>query len=122
MMVPDFFMTLSASRIVLAFWPSVVPRLRHVHTGHRKSCFNSVSCAADCRIRRRCGVFQAHESAMRGGFMLDAILAYHVESEVKSWSAEEDAALMVNLRKAHGRINELGKLGPAARLGDTNKA
>ena len=54
--------------------------------------------------------------------MLYAILAYHVENEVKSWSAEEDAALMVNLRKAHDRLNQVGKLGPAARLGDTNKA
>ena len=32
--------------------------------------------------------------------MLYAILAYHVESEVNSWSAEEDTALMANLRKA----------------------
>lgn len=54
--------------------------------------------------------------------MLYAILAYHVEAEVNSWSAEEDTALMANLRKAHERINQLGKLGPAARLGDTNKA
>lgn len=54
--------------------------------------------------------------------MLYAILAYHVETEVNSWSAEEDAALMVNLRKAHERLNQVGKLGPAARLGDTRKA
>ncbi len=54
--------------------------------------------------------------------MLYAILAYHVETEVNSWSAEEDTALMANLRRAHERINELGKLGPAARLGETIKA
>ncbi|MBI5318435.1 YciI family protein [Bradyrhizobium sp.] len=54
--------------------------------------------------------------------MLYAILAYHVETEVNSWSAEEDAALMVNLRKAHERLNQVGKLGPAARLGETRKA
>ena len=54
--------------------------------------------------------------------MLYAILAYHVETEVNSWSAEEDAALMVNLRKAHERLNQVGKLGPAARLGDTKTA
>jgi len=54
--------------------------------------------------------------------MLYAILAYHVEAEVNSWSAEEDAALMANLRKAHERLNEVGKLGPAARLGETVKA
>jgi hypothetical protein len=54
--------------------------------------------------------------------MLYAILAYHIETEVTSWSAEEDAALMVNLRKAHDRLNQVGKLGPAARLGETRKA
>lgn len=54
--------------------------------------------------------------------MLYAILAYHVETEVTSWSPEEDAALMVNLRKAHDRLNQVGKLGPAARLGETKKA
>ena len=54
--------------------------------------------------------------------MLYAILAYHVESEVNSWSAEEDTALMANLRKAHERLDEVGRLGPAARLGETKKA
>jgi hypothetical protein len=54
--------------------------------------------------------------------MLYAILAYHVETEVNSWSAEEDAALMVNLRKAHERLNQVGKLGAAARLGGTKTA
>jgi hypothetical protein len=58
----------------------------------------------------------------RGISMLYAILAYHVEKEVMSWSAEEDTVLMANLRKAHDRINELGKLGPAARLGETRQA
>jgi hypothetical protein len=54
--------------------------------------------------------------------MLYAILAYHVEGEVLSMSAEEDAALMANLRKAHERLNAVGKLGPAARLDETKKA
>ena len=54
--------------------------------------------------------------------MLYAILAYHVENEVMSWSAEEDAVLMVNLRKAHDRLNAAGRLGPAARLDETKKA
>jgi hypothetical protein len=54
--------------------------------------------------------------------MLYAILAYHVEAEVNSWSAQEDAALMANLRKVHDRLNQIGKLGPAARLGETKKA
>lgn len=54
--------------------------------------------------------------------MLYAILAYHVEAEVTSWSAEEDAALMANLRKAHERLDQVGRLGPAARLGETARA
>ena len=54
--------------------------------------------------------------------MLYAILAYHVETEVTSWNAEEDAELMVNLRKAHDRLNAVGRLGPAARLDVTGKA
>jgi hypothetical protein len=54
--------------------------------------------------------------------MLYAILAYHVEAEVMSWTAEADATLMTNLAKAHDRINRIGKLGPATRLGETAKA
>jgi hypothetical protein len=54
--------------------------------------------------------------------MLYAILAYHVEEEVASWTPEEDAAVMVGLNKAHGRLNETGRLGPAARLGATKGA
>lgn len=54
--------------------------------------------------------------------MLYAILAYHVESEVMSWSAEEDAAVMAELQKVHGPLTARGHLGPAARLGETGKA
>jgi len=54
--------------------------------------------------------------------MLYAILAYHKEAEVLSWTAEADAALMADLRKVHERINRNGRLGPAARLGATRKA
>jgi hypothetical protein len=54
--------------------------------------------------------------------MLYAILAYHVEAEVLSWTPEADAAVMVGLRKAHDRLNQKGQLGPAARLGETRKA
>jgi hypothetical protein len=122
MMAPDFRMSLSASRLVPAFWSSVLPRLRHVHPPALKSCFNSVSWAADCRIRRRISVLQADESENEEVAMLYAILAYHVEAEVNSWSAEEDTVLMANLRKAHDRLNQVGRLGPAARLGETKKA
>jgi hypothetical protein len=54
--------------------------------------------------------------------MLYAILAYHDEAQVMSWTPEEDAALMANLQRAHDRVNEKGRLGPAARLGATQKA
>jgi hypothetical protein len=54
--------------------------------------------------------------------MLYAILAYHVEDEVTSWTAEEDAAVMADLGKAHDQLNRDGRLGPAARLGATKDA
>ena len=38
--------------------------------------------------------------------MLYAILAYHVEADVMSWTPEEDAALMTNLLAVHDRLNE----------------
>ncbi len=54
--------------------------------------------------------------------MLYAILAYHVEADVMSWTAEEDAALMIDLNRIHDRIEAEGRLGPAARLGATEGA
>ena len=54
--------------------------------------------------------------------MLYAILAYHVEAEVQSWTPAEDAALMTELRGVHDRLNEQKLLGPSARLGATGKA
>ena len=54
--------------------------------------------------------------------MLYAILAYHVEAHVVSWTKQEDETVMSNLRKAHDRLNQEGRLGPAARLGATNRA
>jgi hypothetical protein len=52
--------------------------------------------------------------------MLYAILAYHVEAEVLSWTPDEDATVMRNLLSAHQRLK--GQLGPAVRLGATKKA
>ena len=52
--------------------------------------------------------------------MLYAILAYHVEAEVKSWTAEQDAAVMAGLLEVHDKHKD--RLGPAVRLGDTRKA
>ncbi len=54
--------------------------------------------------------------------MLYAILAYHEEHVVQSWSADEDSALMDDLLKVNDRLVADGKLGPAARLGATADA
>src|SRR5829696_7633016 len=54
--------------------------------------------------------------------MLYAILAYHVETEVQSWTPEEDAAVMTDLLKLHDGFYRDRSLGPAARLGATQKA
>ena len=51
--------------------------------------------------------------------MLYAILAYHVEAEVMSWTPEEDAALMTGLLAVHDRLNANKLLGPSVRLGAT---
>ena len=54
--------------------------------------------------------------------MLYAFLAYHVEAHVTSWTPEEDAAVMTDLNRVHDRLTQEGQLGPAARLGATQKA
>jgi hypothetical protein len=54
--------------------------------------------------------------------MLYAILAYHDEEEVASWTSQEDAALMRDLNKIHNRLTRQRRLGPAARLGATQGA
>ena len=54
--------------------------------------------------------------------MLYAILAYHEEGVVESWTPEEDAALMDDLLAVHGRLTADGLMGPAARLSETAQA
>jgi len=54
--------------------------------------------------------------------MIYAILAYHVEADVMSWTAEQDAAVMTGLLGVHDRLNEKKLLGPSVRLGATKKA
>lgn len=54
--------------------------------------------------------------------MFYAILAYHEEAAVESWSRDEDAALMDDLLKVNDRLTREGRLGPAARLGATRRA
>lgn len=54
--------------------------------------------------------------------MLYAILAYHTQGVVESWTDEEDAALMTDLLEINDRLVEEKRLGPAARLGATESA
>ena len=54
--------------------------------------------------------------------MYYAILAYHAEGIVESWSKEEDEALMAGLLRINDRLVQEKSLGPAARLGPTEKA
>jgi hypothetical protein len=54
--------------------------------------------------------------------MLYALLAYHVEAEVMSWTPQEDAGVMERLKTAREQLNQDGRLGPAARLGFTARA
>ncbi|RAZ78512.1 YciI family protein [Mesorhizobium atlanticum] len=54
--------------------------------------------------------------------MFYAILAYHVEDTVQSWTSDEDAALMKDLLELNDRLTREGRLGPAARLGATAEA
>jgi hypothetical protein len=57
-----------------------------------------------------------------GGPMLYAILAYHVETDVMSWTPEQDAAVMTDLLNLHETLYQQESLGPSARLGATKKA
>jgi hypothetical protein len=54
--------------------------------------------------------------------MLYAILAYHEEGIVESWTKEEDAAVMAELLQVNDRLIREKCLGPAARLDATRRA
>jgi hypothetical protein len=54
--------------------------------------------------------------------MLYALLCYHSEDVVYSWSKEEDAAVMAKLGVVQERLTKAGKLGPVARLMPTTAA
>ncbi|MDE2604178.1 MAG: YciI family protein [Bradyrhizobium sp.] len=54
--------------------------------------------------------------------MLYAILCYHDEDVVGSWSREQDAAVMEKLAVVQDRLVRQGRLGPVARLLPTTAA
>ncbi len=54
--------------------------------------------------------------------MLYAILCYHEEDVVWSWSKEEDQAVMARIRVVQDRLIGSGKLGPSLRLLPTTAA
>jgi hypothetical protein len=54
--------------------------------------------------------------------MIYALLCYHSEDVVCSWSKEEDAAVMAKLGVVQERLTKAGKLGPVARLMPTTAA
>ncbi|MFD1985928.1 YciI family protein [Mesorhizobium newzealandense] len=54
--------------------------------------------------------------------MFYAILAYHVEDAIKALTPEQDAALMADLLRINDRLYAEGRLGPSARLGETQSA
>ena len=54
--------------------------------------------------------------------MLYAILCYHDEDFVGSWTKEQDAAVMTKLAAVQEKLHKQGRLGPVARLLPTTAA
>src|SRR5205823_4001068 len=54
--------------------------------------------------------------------MLYAILCYHSEAEVGSWSNAQDDAVMSKLAVVEQKLAKAGRLGPVARLRPTTAA
>jgi hypothetical protein len=54
--------------------------------------------------------------------MLYMLLCYNNETEVMSWTPEQDAAVMERLSVVHDRLTAAGKLGPSGRLDATATA
>jgi hypothetical protein len=67
---------------------------------------------------------RGHSSSNRTGqaHMLYAILCYHDEDTVGSWSKEQDAAVMSKLAVVQDKLTKQGRLGPVARLLPTTSA
>jgi hypothetical protein len=59
---------------------------------------------------------------MKEILMLYAILCYHSEAEVGSWSNEKDNAVLAKRAAVQRQLQERGKLGPVVRLMPTTAA
>jgi hypothetical protein len=70
------------------------------------------------------GDVRTHSSSNQQEFhrMLYAILCYHDEDTVGSWTREQDAAVMKKLAVVQDRLTKQGRLGPVARLLPTTAA
>jgi hypothetical protein len=54
--------------------------------------------------------------------MLYALLCYHTEDVVCSWTKEEEDAAMSRIHAVHAKLSSHGRLGPVARLLPTTTA
>src|SRR6267143_6216737 len=72
-----------------------------------------------CRLRAYSLVFQSNRNP---SLMLYAILCYHDEDSVGSWTKEQDAAVMKKLAVVQEKLTKQGRLGPVARLLPTTSA
>jgi hypothetical protein len=68
------------------------------------------------------GILLRLSTAQEPIHMLYAILCYHDEDTVGSWTREQDAAVMQKLSVVQDRLARQGRLGPVARLLPTTAA
>jgi hypothetical protein len=71
-----------------------------------------------CRLRAYSFVIQTTEMPI----VLYAILCYHDEDHVGSWTKEQDAVVMQKLSVVQDKLTKQGRLGPVARLLPTTAA
>jgi hypothetical protein len=72
-----------------------------------------------CRLRAYSFVIKTTE---KPELMLYAILCYHDEDHVGSWTKEQDAVVMQKLSVVQDKLTKQGRLGPVARLLPTTAA
>src|SRR5712664_303242 len=104
----------ASAPLFIGFSPYTLWNCRHL-TGPRCRC---KIFPPPCRLLTYSLVFQ-----LTGHLhMLYAILCYHDEDTVGSWTKEQDAAVMKKLAVVQDRLTKQGRLGPVARLLPTTSA